>query len=178
MKTFTNTILTIFIIASMPLSSYAQETEDHFRDQFTRHFDYASMRIQSLAEAMPEELYSWRPGEEVMSFAEVCMHMARYNYYYPVETLGFPAPEGIEMDQMESISDKETIVKELERSIEYVKNIMKEIPPVRFTEPAQLYGRDVTVQAVFMQLITHKSEHLGQAIAYSRTNGIVPPWNR
>lgn len=167
----------MFFIVSMPLVSQAQ-ADDHFKDQLNRHFESASMRIQSLAEAMPEEHYSWRPGEEVMSFAEVCMHIARYNYYYPVESLGFPAPEGIDPDQMEAVTDKETIIEELTRSIEYVKKALSEIPASGFHEPAQLYGQDVTVQAVFMQLITHKSEHLGQAIAYSRMNGIVPPWNR
>jgi len=178
MKAFLNFILITFIMISIPLASQEQGSDDHFRDQFNRHFDYASMRIQSLAEEMPEELYTWRPAEGVMSFAEVTMHIARYNYYYPVETLGFTPPEGIDMDQMESVTDKETIVEELGRSIEYVKQIMEEIPDARFDEPAQLYGRDVTLQAVFLQLITHKSEHLGQSVAYARMNDIVPPWSR
>lgn len=178
MKEFINVSFALLFIVSLPLVVQAQTPDDSFRDQFNRHFDYASMRIQSLAEAMPEEHFSWAPGEDVMSFAEVCMHIAHYNYLYPVETLGYPAPEGIDLDQMESISDKETIVEELRRSIEYVKKTMEDISDEEFNKPAQLYGQDVTVQAVFMQLITHKSEHVGQAIAYSRTNGVVPPWSR
>jgi hypothetical protein len=29
-----------------------------------------------------------------------------------------------------------------------------------------------------MTILGHVSEHLGQSIAYARTNGIVPPWSR
>ncbi|MEX2344809.1 MAG: DinB family protein, partial [Balneolaceae bacterium] len=154
MKTSIRAVFIILFIACLPLTSAAQESGDRFSDQFTRHFDSASMRILSLAEAMPEEYYSWRPGEEVMSFAEVCMHITRYNYYYPVVTLGYPVPEGIDLDNLESVTGKETILEELERSIEYVRDVVGDIPEAGFNEPAQLYGREVTVQAVFMQLIT------------------------
>ena len=41
-----------------------------------------------------------------------------------------------------------------------------------------LYGRQVGQWAVLFQLVTHMNEHLGQAIAYARMNGVVPPWSR
>lgn len=178
MKVFSNLILIILIIISTPLFSFSQQTNDLFSDQFNRHFNYASMRIQSLAEEMPEEYYTWRPGDGVMSFAEVCMHIARYNYYYLAVTLDYPEPDNTDLDNMESITDKSTIVSELERSIAYVKEMMEITPDEKLNEPATLYGMDVTVQAVLMQLITHKNQHLGQAIAYARMNDIVPPWNQ
>jgi hypothetical protein len=31
---------------------------------------------------------------------------------------------------------------------------------------------------VLTQIDTHIGEHLGQAIAYARVNGIVPPWSQ
>jgi uncharacterized damage-inducible protein DinB len=178
MKTVTHSVIALFILQIAATDTQTIKSNDHFRDQFNRQFNYASMRILSLAEEMPEEYYTWRPGDGVMSFSEVCMHIARYNYYYPVVTLGIPAPEGIDLDEMESISDKEIILNELERSIEYIRNIMGNITEEELNEPANLYGQNVTVQAVYMQLITHKSEHLGQAISYARMNGIVPPWSR
>ncbi len=41
----------------------------------------------------------------------------------------------------------------------------------------RLYGRDVAKWAVLLQLVAHMNEHLGQSIAYARTNGVVPPWS-
>jgi len=178
MKAFISLVTIFFFLSSITVTDHDMEPDDHFKDQFNRHFNYASMRILSLAEEMPEEYFTWRPGDGVMSFSEVCMHIARYNYYYPVVTLGYPAPEDIDLEMMESVTDKEIILTELERSIEYIRNIMEDITVEELNKPAQLYGRDVTVQAVYMQLITHKSEHLGQAISYARVNGIIPPWSR
>ena len=31
---------------------------------------------------------------------------------------------------------------------------------------------------LWVRLVTHMHEHLGQVIAYSRANEIVPPWSR
>ena len=30
---------------------------------------------------------------------------------------------------------------------------------------------------VFLRILVHNNEHMGQAIAYARMNGIVPPWS-
>ena len=36
----------------------------------------------------------------------------------------------------------------------------------------------MTRRGVLTQIDTHMAEHLGQLIAYSRVNGIVPPWSQ
>jgi uncharacterized damage-inducible protein DinB len=41
-----------------------------------------------------------------------------------------------------------------------------------------LYGRTVPQWAVLFQLVAHMNEHLGQSIAYARSNGVVPPWSQ
>ena len=41
----------------------------------------------------------------------------------------------------------------------------------------ELFGRDSTYRAVFLVIVGHISEHLGQSIAYARMNGVVPPWS-
>ena len=46
------------------------------------------------------------------------------------------------------------------------------------TKMTRLYGRDVAQWAVLLQLVAHLNEHLGQSIAYARSNGVVPPWSR
>jgi hypothetical protein len=33
-----------------------------------------------------------------------------------------------------------------------------------------------TVRGGYLLLLSHAHEHLGQSIAYARSNGIVPPW--
>ncbi len=159
------------------LPAVAQDDGNNFRSQFDRHFQYAS-RVLQLAEAMPADLYDWRPMEGVYSVEEVYTHIARYNYYYLENNLGIPAPEDVDVENMESITGKEAVVDILKRSIQHVQQSVGQMPDSKFSEEAQLYGQTVNGQAVLMQLVTHMSEHVGQSIAYARMNEIVPPWSR
>lgn len=138
---------------------------------------YAS-RVLSLAKAIPADTYPWRPQEEVRSVEEVFTHIARYNYYYLESALDIPAPDNVDVENLESITGKQNVIEILERSIQHVKSAMQNMPASKLSKTTELYGQQVNGQAVLMQLITHYSEHVGQAIAYARMNEIVPPWNQ
>lgn len=172
-------ILSIFLLLVSCQSSSSQNsaTDNNFREQFNRSFQYAS-RVLDLARAMPEESYDWRPGEGVMSVEEVYTHIAHYNYLYLAEQLEVTVPDDIDMEEIESISGKQQVVAILERSIDHVMQAVEAMPDSKFSAETELYGRTVNGQAVLLQLVTHKSEHVGQSIAYARMNGIVPPWSR
>lgn len=175
MKRLKSLVFSVLLMFCVIQPLQAQDA-NNFKDQFNRHFDYAS-RVLSLAEAIPADKYSWRPEKEVMSVEEVYTHIARYNYYYLESSLGISAPDDVDVENMESITGKENVVDILKRSIEHVKKAIKEMPDSKLQEETEMYGNTVNGQAVLMQLITHKSEHVGQSIAYARMNGIVPPWS-
>lgn len=178
MKNLISILLSVVLILALSFQTIqAQESGNNFKSQFTQHFNYAS-RVLSLAEAMPSETYSWQPEEGVFSVERVYTHIARYNYYYLEESLGIPAPDDVDVENMESITGKEKVLEILERSIEHVKSNIEAMPDSKLQEPTELYGRTVNGQAVLMQLITHMSEHVGQSISYARMNGVVPPWNQ
>jgi uncharacterized damage-inducible protein DinB len=40
-----------------------------------------------------------------------------------------------------------------------------------------LFEKDVTVGDVFLRILVHNNEHMGQSVAYARMNGITPPWS-
>ena len=42
----------------------------------------------------------------------------------------------------------------------------------------KLFGRDWTKQDAVMHILEDQHEHLGQSIAYARSNGVVPPWSK
>lgn len=173
MKKIMSLLSVLLVISS---TSLLQAQSNNFKEQFSQHFDYAS-RVLSLAEKMPAEKYSWRPEEDVYSVERVYTHIARYNFYYLENSLGIPAPDDVDVDNIESITGKENVVEILEQSIQHVKESVENMDESKLSEHTELYGRTVNGQAVLMQLITHKSEHVGQAIAYARMNGIVPPWS-
>ncbi len=98
--------LSLFILPGAIQAQTSLEVRDELMGQFN-----ASMRkVIALADAMPAETYTWSPGEGVMEVGHVYMHLARYNYLYPTQNLGETLPDGVEMDQMESVRDKEQIL--------------------------------------------------------------------
>jgi len=44
--------------------------------------------------------------------------------------------------------------------------------------PVKLFGRDMTKDDAVRFLLGDQHEHLGQSIAYARSNGVVPPWSK
>lgn len=156
----------------------AQSAPTDYRDEFLAHFQRGGMKMTQLADAMPESVYAWSPGEGVMSVARVYMHIARYNYLYLDGSLGMPAPDGVDWQNFESVTDKATIVAALTASIEHVKAHVAAMSEADLTRMTTLYGRDVPGWAVLFQLLSHMNEHVGQSIAYARMNGVVPPWSR
>lgn len=155
-----------------------REAPADFRQEFLGDFSTAARKLAALAEAMPEDVYGWRPAEGIASPAEVYMHIARYNYLYPATSLGIPAPEGVDYGTFEDdVPGKADVVATLRTSMDHVRGVVEGMSAADLDAPTRLYGRDVAQRAVLLQLLTHMHEHLGQSIAYARMNGVVPPWS-
>ena len=135
-----------------------------------------------LAEAMPESDYGWRPAEGVRSVSEVYMHIVSANFGIVMGALQAPPPESADpawydFANAESISDKATIVEALGASFDFVAEVIEGTSDARLQEAVTLFGGDSSVRGALMLVATHCHEHLGQSIAYARTNGVTPPWS-
>lgn len=137
--------------------------------------DY-SARVVQLAEAMPADTYSWRPMEGVSSVGEVYAHIAQANYGM-MGALGVSPPEGVDVQSIRSLTEKEEIVEALRESIMFVKAAALDLPDSKLNEMTEFYGQSVPGQSVLISILGHVSEHVGQSIAYARTNNVVPPWS-
>lgn len=149
-----------------------------FKAEFLQQFGSDARKMVALAGAMPAEIFDWRPMEGVSSVEAAYMHVARYNYYYPQSSFDVPVPEGIDLETIESIRGKEAVVAELKRSLDHVRDVVEEMAEEEMDATTTLYGRAATNRAVLLQLLTHMNEHLGQQIAYARSNEVVPPWSQ
>ena len=155
-----------------PLAASAQSAPPDFREEFLGQFGASAEKLVSLAEAMPAESMSWRPGDGVASVAEAYMHIARYNYFYPEVGLGVEA--GLDYEQLQGVvTDKHEVVRILSESMQHVRQVAEKMTATDLGEQTHLYGRDVGQWAVLLQLVTHMNEHLGQSIAYARVKGII-----
>ncbi len=162
----------------MPAPAAAQSDDNAVAAELIMHFETSMAKFIGLAEAMPAGSYTWSPGEGVMEVGQVFMHVARYNYMYPSQNMGVPAPAGVDLESMEAVRDKDAVLRALNESRAYVLESVGTMTPAELAAPTRLYGRDVQKWAVLVQLVSHMNEHLGQSIAYARLNDVVPPWSR
>lgn len=143
-------------------------------------------KFLALARAIPAEKYDWRPGDGVRSVAEVFKHVTSDNYFIPAMA-GVPADPAtgitggdyktaaaFEQRQM----SRDSVIAALEKSFAHLKQAMSGTTADRLDESVNMFGRSVTLQQTWILATTHLHEHLGQSIAYARTNGIVPPWSQ
>jgi uncharacterized damage-inducible protein DinB len=137
--------------------------------------DDARDKLVALAQAIPAEKYGWRPSEEVRTVSEVFMHVAGANYFLP-RLAGVAPPEGVSRD-MEKETDKAKVVAALEQSFAHAHQAIAELPEADFDKAVSFGGHPSTVRRVLLLVVTHGHEHLGQAIAYARSIGVVPPWS-
>ena len=136
----------------------------------------AEDKLVQLAEATPETKYAWRPSKDVRSTGEVFMHVVTANYGAPT-FWGVKAPEGFNFATHEkSLTKKADIQQALKASFAHMEQGFLACPDADLDKPVDLFGMKTTVRGGYMLLLSHAHEHLGQSIAYARSNGIVPPW--
>ncbi len=171
-------VLTITFLLSILLIPGVSAQDVDTREGFYGRFDYATYRLLALAEDLPEDVFSWKPNEGAMSVEHVFMHLIRYNYYYPSVALQQEMPSALPVESFEQMTGKENVLKYLQGSIDHVREVVKGMSVDELNQKVMLYGRNTPAYNVFTQLEVHMGEHLGQLMAYSRMNDIIPPWSR
>ena len=143
-------------------------------------------KLVGLARAMPAETFAWRPAAGVRSVSEVFQHVAADNYLLPIFA-GTPAPAstGIQGDAYPTVqayesrsADRATVLADLEQSFAHLRAAMSATAGRSPADTVTLFGQKRTLQQLWVLTTTHLHEHLGQAIAYARSNNVVPPWSR
>lgn len=142
-----------------------------------RQIDDAEKKLVALAEATPAEKYGWRPSDKVRSTGEVFTHVAAGNYFLPT-LWGATMPEGVNPREFDKdAGDKAKVIDGLKKSFEHVRHLVAAASDADLDKATKVFDHDGTAREVMMIIATHAHEHLGQAIAYARMNGITPPWS-
>lgn len=151
-----------------------------------RDISQVEQKLISLTEAMPEEAFAWRPAEGVRSVGEVVMHIAADNYFLPTFA-GHPAPAetGIKGGDYSSVQayegrqvSKAEAVQAMRDSFAHLRSGMEMADDAFLSSQLDVFGTQMSGMDLSVITTTHLHEHLGQLIAYARSNGVVPPWSR
>lgn len=163
--------------AAAPAAAPQAPAASNFRAEALRLIADAETKLVRLAEAVPADKYTWRPGEGVRSISEVFMHVSAGNFSIP-RRIGTPPPDGLDLAGLEkSTADKARVIQTLKDSFAHVRKAIEKLTDADTEKTSPWFGnRQATYREIAFFLATHEHEHLGQSIAYARMNGIVPPW--
>jgi uncharacterized damage-inducible protein DinB len=138
--------------------------------------DLTTRQLLQLAEATPAEKFAWRPAPGVRSIGEVYMHLAIGNFWL-LEQAGVKVDEMAKLpkDPEKTVTAKDDVIRWLRSSLETVR---KGYEAADRQKKVKFFGKEATADGVFLRILAHNNEHMGQAIAYARMNGIAPPWSQ
>ena len=87
-------------------------------------------------------------------------------------------PADFQPDEMEkTVTGKAQVIDWLQRSLAAAKTSHARSTPAELQRPAKIFGRTATLDGIYLRMLVHANEHMGQLIVYARSNGIVPPWS-
>jgi uncharacterized damage-inducible protein DinB len=144
---------------------------------FDGEWGHVSRQLVALAEATPAEKFAWRPAAGVRSVSEVYMHIAMANFYL-LSVTGPAMPADMKPEMEKTVTAKADVIAWLKRSLEAVRVAHLAVTPADLQRKVKIFGTDATVDGMYLRIVIHANEHMGQSVAYARMNGIVPPWSR
>ena len=155
-------------IAALSLSSLQAQT---VQASLANEAGALSDKFSGLARVMTGK-YDWKPGDGVRSVSDVFNLIVAENGVL-ARTLtgaaaGGPAP----------ITDPEKLQEALKTSYANVQKAIEGLSDADLKAPVRVFGKDLTKEEAIRYIFGDQHEHLGQSIAYARTNGVVPPWSK
>ena len=73
---------------------------------------------------------------------------------------------------------RDQVIAELEKSFAFLRAAMTATTDAQLNAPLDVFGQKMTQRGLWITTTTHLHEHLGQLIAYARSNKVTPPWSK
>lgn len=164
-----------------------------FRGELLWEFEIVTRQSMAMAEAVPHAKYGWRPDPKARTISEVFVHVATGNFML-LDAIGITAPMDLYReipsggqerfsgmidrndDLVTTIVEKDAVTALLKRSFQAVDQAISHAGDSELERRLPFFGEETTVRRVYLRLLSHAHEHMGQMIAYLRINGIAPPW--
>jgi uncharacterized damage-inducible protein DinB len=164
------------LLLAVLLSAGLHGQDEGLWQGYDGEWGHVSKQLLALAQATPAEKFAWRPAPGIRSVSEVYMHIAIANFYL-LSVTGPKMPANLTSDDQEkTITAKADVIDWLRRSLDAVKTAHAAVKPNDLLRKVKVNGRDATVDGMYLRIIVHANEHMGQLIAYARMSGVVPPW--
>jgi uncharacterized damage-inducible protein DinB len=160
-------------VASMAPMAHAQGQAVGLQAALGQDAQTLSDKFTGLARVMSGK-YDWRPGPGVRSVGEVFNLIIFENGLLAGVLSGSPNAGA----RPAPITDPEKVQEALKASYASLQKAITGLSDDDLRATVKLFGKEWTKRDAVMHVLEDQHEHLGQSIAYARTNGVVPPWSK
>lgn len=166
-----------------------------FHREYLWELSIPRVQLLALAEAIPEEAYGWRPAQDARSFSEALVHVGagmmmllfRAEVYAPevMEFCGSIEGEGLPMWldmahrgllKEKSLTRKAEIIDLLRMGFAAVEHALMATSESDLAATRDFGGEKTTARRIYLRILAHTHEHMGQLVAYAREMGFHVPW--
>jgi uncharacterized damage-inducible protein DinB len=155
------------------MAPLAQAQPVGWQAAFAKDAEKLSDKFTGLARVMSGK-YDWKPAPGVRSVGDVFNLIIKENGMLAGVLSGTPNTAA----QSAPITDPGRMQEALKASYLNLQKAIVGLSDNDLQAPVKLFGRDMTKQGALMLILEDQHEHLGQSIAYARSNGVVPPWSK
>lgn len=165
---------------SKPAAHKKDDVPKSIADSISRTLRFAEGNFLDVAEAMPENMYSFVPTagkfDGVRSFGEQVKHVACAQFAFFNEFEGKKPPEDCEKGGHDPAKTKAELIKYLKDSFDYSNGVLATLTAKNALERVEgRYAGPNTKLGISVVAVWHITDHYGQLVEYLRMNGIVPP---
>jgi uncharacterized damage-inducible protein DinB len=169
------------IVALLVSGAFAQNSKVESvldMQEFVHDWTISRQFTLEVANAMPAELYSFKPNPDEMTFGEQIIHIAGANVFRFHEITGITPPFDFDPAHLPP-TDKASAVKMLEQSFDYVISVLPGITGEHLKRtwhiPSWKGRTDPDGRAMILNMFVHTAHHRAQCEVYMRVKGIKPP---
>ena len=165
-------VCAIAVALMVPLAR-AQAQPAGMQAAFEKDAGTLSGKFTGLARVMSGK-YDWKPAQGVRSVGDVFNLIVKENGLLAGVLSGTPNSGA----KPAPITDPEKMQDALKASYANLQKAITGLSDNDLQTHVKLFGEDMTKQDAVMLILEDQHEHLGQSIAYARSNGVVPPWSK
>ena len=166
-----------------------------FQKEYLWELSIPRVQLLALAEAIPEDVFGWRPAQDARTFSEALVHIAAGMMMllyraeaYSQEVMEFCGPlegEGMplwvemvhrSLAKEKSITRKADVIALLKRAFAVVEREFSASTEELLDACRDFGGEVTTARRIYLRVLAHTHEHMGQVIAYAREMGFHVPW--
>jgi uncharacterized damage-inducible protein DinB len=130
--------------------------------------------LMEFANVMPDGKYDFKPTEEVFSFSEQLLHLARSNYWCFSSIKGERSPKAQDAFNSEGKTKKD-VINLLKESFAYGDGVISALTEKTAAEEISMGRNKLAQWKILLFGAEHITHHRGQIVVYLRLNGITPP---